>query len=527
MNLISLSSFFILVAFLLIYYITPKRFRWIILLMGNAIFWLIFSSPLLGLYLLVGAMSVYFAAIIIQKLKDRLMNYTNLSANEQNSLRRRQKIALGIALFINLGLLFTFKYLNVFLNYSEYLLRMLGLSLDLKTVKFLAPLGISFYTLQLISYLLDVYWDVAQAQKNPFKYLLYATFFPQMVSGPINRYNDLSPQLYATIDFSYDSVCFGLQRILWGVFKKLVIAERLGLIVNTVFTDYTSYSGAYIWLVIIFAMFHLYTDFSGSMDIFLGIAETLGIRMVENFNQPFIARSTQEFWQRWHITLGLWLKDYVMFPLQRSRGIAYIEKFCKKLFGKKAGRKIPMYVSMLVVWLSLGLWHGGGLNYIMQGFWFWCVIVLGQISAPWLLRLAKLLKINLECFGWKVFQVIRTTVIFAIGGVLLFSAHGGTAAFKMLQSALSISNLYVFFDITHIAELAGWEALDIVVLWCGFLVLCTSAIIKLNGINIRTFIAKQNLLFRWLCYLALVFVIILFGKYGSDYNAADFIYAGF
>lgn len=227
-----------------------------------------------------------------------------------------------------------------------------------------------------------------------------------------------------------------------------------------------------------------------------------------------------------HITLGAWLKDYVMYPLQRCGAIAGMGKRLGKRFGRKAARRIPVFICMFVLWMCMGLWHGGGYNYLLEGVWFWLVIVLGQLLAPCFDKLTAWLRLRTDCFSWKLFQQARTLLIYAVG-VLFFRADDAAVAFCMLRSGLKISNAEVLFDVGQLMHMAGWEAIDAVVLGVSLLALCLGGILKYRHTDVRLFIARQNLPFRWLCYLTLLFAIILFGKYGPGYVAENFIYAGF
>lgn len=203
-----------------------------------------------------------------------------------------------------------------------------------KTVQAAAPLGISFYTLSLLGYLFDVYYEIGKPQKNFLKFALFGFYFPVIISGPILRYRDVEQELYAPHKFDYHKFTYGLQRMLWGFFKKLVIAERLAVVVNTIYGDTDTYRGFYIAIAAIGFAFQLYADFSGGMDIVIGLSEALGIPLAENFDRPFFSKSIQEFWRRWHITLGAWLKDYLFYPLLRSKAFTKLQTDCKRSSGK-------------------------------------------------------------------------------------------------------------------------------------------------------------------------------------------------
>ena len=230
----------------------------------------------------------------------------------------RKKFWFWGALLLNLGILVLLKYLNFLVYTGRALGQMAHVEVPLKEISIVAPLGLSFYTLQVLGYLIDVSRGTCGAQKNLVKYAAFSCFFPQLVTGPINRYGAMSESLYAEKKFDYNRVTFGLQRIAWGFFKKLVISERMAVLVNTIYGDWHTYSGLYIVFGTVCFAFQLYTDFSGAMDVAMGVSEALGVRLEENFETPFFSRSLSEFWRRWHISLGGWMKDYVFYPLLKS-----------------------------------------------------------------------------------------------------------------------------------------------------------------------------------------------------------------
>ena len=213
--------------------------------------------------------------------------------------------------------------------------------------------------------MIDVYYGIGKPQQNFLKLALYGMYFPVIISGPILKYREHGEQFFEPHAFDYKQVTFGLQRMLWGFFKKLVIAERLGIFVDTVYGDYMGYPGAYIWAATICYAFQLYTDFSGCMDIVLGMSECFGIYLPENFQTPFFAKSVAEYWRRWHITLGIWMKEYVFYPVLRSAFFTNVNKSFKKRFGKKKGKQYATFGAMFILWLTVGIWHGGDWKFVI------------------------------------------------------------------------------------------------------------------------------------------------------------------
>ena len=199
----------------------------------------------------------------------------------------------------------------------------------------------------MISYLVDIYWEKIKPQKNILKCALFMSYFPILTSGPFIRYGDIEDNLYGSHKFSYDRMCSGLLRVTWGIFKILVISMRLGYFVDTVFGNLTTFNGFFTVIAIMFFTLQLYTNFSGSIDIIMGVSEIIGINLPENFRTPFFSKSVTELWRRWHITLGAWLRDYIFYPLQKSNFIQTINKKSKNIFGKKQGRKYQCFYQCL------------------------------------------------------------------------------------------------------------------------------------------------------------------------------------
>lgn len=351
---------------LLIYYVIPGKFQWIGLLLYSLAFFLLSSTPYTLLYLAASILSVSLCADVIVMRN-----------------RKYAKAALIVGLVINVGLLGLLKYSNFFIRTFNALCSVVHFPLSLPMLDLSVPLGISYYTLSVVGYLLDCYWGTISPQTSLGKTALFVGYYPQLTSGPVVRYKQVGEQLYERHIFDYQTVTFGLQRMLWGLFKKLVLSARLAILVDTIYSDPVMYPGLYIWLAAALFMFRLYTDFSGCIDIIMGASECYGIKLPENFRTPFFSRSVQEFWQRWHITLGGWMRDYILYPVLRTGALRRLTGWVKVRFGKKAARQIPSYLGMLCVWFLMGLWHGGAWKYVLgQGLWFWLMIVLSQVFEP-------------------------------------------------------------------------------------------------------------------------------------------------
>ena len=486
-----------------IYYIIPKRMRWLALLGFSAAFFaLSVPEPRTGVYLLVSALAAWACARLIE-------------AARAKGRAGGAKLALAAGILVNAGILAALKY-NGFLigNYN----RLTGSAVALPD--WAVPMGVSFYSFALMGYLLDCYWGEVEAQKNPAKLCLYAGYYPILTSGPILSYRTMRQQLFEPHRFDYERVAFGMQRMLWGLFLKLVISGRLGTAVNAVYAEPEAYPGLFIWFAAGLFMLQLYTDFRGCMDIIAGASECYGVQLPENFRTPFFSRSVQEFWQRWHITLGGWMRDYVLYPVLHSRPWRWMSKKLRRQ--PKAIKQIPTYLGTLILWLMMGLWHGGAWKYVLgQGLWFWSCTVLAQVFEPLFKRALSLLRINTECFSWHLFQSLRVFFLISSGNIF-FRAGSISAALHMMRLGLRFNPLAFFGGV---GALFG-EQSDLNIAACGLLVLLiVSALSEKKSVRER--LAEQNLVFRWLVLLALLFAVLIFGMYGPEFVSQDFIYKGF
>jgi D-alanyl-lipoteichoic acid acyltransferase DltB (MBOAT superfamily) len=431
--------------------------------------------------------------------------------------------------------LICFKETAFFVNNINLAGRIAGFNVWLRQPEWIAPLGISYFTLILIGYLLDVRWGtVAEPQKNPLKMLLFAGYFPQLTSGPFTRYNDIcSPLLDGEVKWDLERFQFGLQRFLWGLFKKLVIADRIAGIVREIyigepglFQENIYNNGLIVAAGALAYTAQLYTDFSGCMDIVIGISALFGIPLAENFKRPFTSTSLSEIWRRWHITLGFWVKDYVLYPALKSGWMNKIREFCKRRFGKKAARDIPVYTGMFITWFCVGFWHGGESRYIFgSGLFFFIMIAGGLILRPVFDKLTALLRINTQAYSWRLFQRARSFCLFALSVSFGRQPYGLRAGFAAWKSVFTDPKPWVVFG--GVLPKLGVAREDFNVIIFGLVTVTVVSMLQERYGSVRRLIAKQNTAFRWAVYLALLFSVLIFGRYGPGYNPADFIYGGF
>lgn len=377
-----------------------------VLLMSSVIFYATYGFAQF-VPMLLAAIAAYIAAKWIQEVYD---------AEEGGTAAERKTKCKG-------NLLFAVAVLVILLLYAKlgnWVLQGLAgvLSLDSNLMQMVVALGVSYYTFSLISYVADVYWRKDRAESNFLRLLLFVLYFPKVLQGPISRHKDLAPQLAQPHRFDYREFCFGLQLMVWGYFKKMVIADRLAIFVNTVFGDVEHASGAHLLVAACFGAVQLYCDFSGCIDIVGGFSQILGLKLEPNFDHPFFSRSAAEYWRRWHITLGTWFKDYIYMPLMISPKLISISKKLRQRLGHRAGKAFMTIVPLMAVWLLTGLWHGTGWNYVTWGLYWGGIIICSTVFAPELKKLTKALHINTETGSWKIFQMVRTFLLFVVSRII-------------------------------------------------------------------------------------------------------------
>ena len=507
-----ITSFLFLLFFavsVILYYSIPKRCQWPFLLLISVIYFLASGSVLLILYPLASITVTYFGTKWMEQEKDR----------------KRRKWGLSLVVVCNLGILVVLKYLNLGVyTYNALASRLMEELALLHTLRFLIPLGVSFYTLSILSYVFDVYYEIAPAEKNWAKLFLYGIYFPVMISGPILRYKDIKEDLFGQHKLEYSNVTKGLQRILWGFFKVLVISERLALIVSTVYDHFEIYEGFYIVIATLCFTLQLYTNFSGSMDIVNGVSQVFGIALPENFQTPFFSKSIQEFWRRWHMTLGAWLKDYVFYPLLRTNFFMELPGKLKPRYGKKTAKKITTFSAMFILWATVGLWHGGAWKYIIgSGILQWIYIVFGELLEPVWIKLRNLFRVKKETKWFAVFQMIRTFLLMSFA-FLFFNADSFTTGLTMCGSILTTWNPEILWN-GSLLQL-GLELKDWIILVISLLLLWMVSLMQKKS-SVRDWLAGKNIVIRWALLYMLLFWVILMGNYGPGYNAAEFIYQGF
>lgn len=524
MSFVAVEYFLLVTVGLLLYYIVPKKFQWIILLGLSYFYYLSFKTKAV-IYIIATTLITYLAGILIETVNNKSKafleaNKESLSKEEKKAKKNATKNTTKLIMIV--GLLLIFGEL-AFVKYTNFAIEMVDriTHAGLSTVSLLVPIGISFFTFQSASYILDVYWQKVKAEKNPFKFALFVSFFPQIMQGPIGRFDRLSPQFFRGNKFDLTQIQFGLQRVFWGFLKKLLIADRASVYVNEVFGSYTQYNGIHVVIAVLLYSVWLYTDFSGGMDIVIGTAQMFGITMDENFKRPYFSKSIGEFWRRWHITLGAWMKDYIFYPFSLSKCFNKMNKFTKAKFGKQLGSAIPIGVANLLIFFIVGVWHGAALKYIAYGLYNGIIIAVSGLLKPVYKKGLEICHINGEGKAWGFVQILRTFILVNIGW-FFDMAMDVSAAFYMMKAQFVNFSFKPLIDGSF--KVLNMKNIDFIVIGIGCIMLLIIGILQEKGIHIRESVAKWPLPFRWVAYLLLVFVPVLFGYVGATQG---FIYANF
>jgi len=499
---------------MILYYTVPKRWQWVVLLIASCFFYAVYSIKYLAL-LAAATLITFCSAGYIGKL--HLKEKTQDRHTSRNSAKKRKSVLI-LALVVNFSLLAFFKYFNPAAN---VLFRLTGNDAIKGLPQLVLPLGMSFYIFQATGYLLDVYWKRCEAETNFFKFALFVSFFPQMIQGPISRYRQLAPQLFEHKKCDDDIIKDGIFKILTGLFKKMVIADRLAVLVNGVMTEHWKYGGSTIFFAILIYGVQIYCDFSGGIDIISGVANLFAIKLTPNFNRPMLATSIGDFWRRWHITLGSWMRDYVFYPISLSRWFGKVSKSTRKVLGPRYGKIAALTVSSLIVYILVGVWHGSSLKYIAFGLWHGFFISLGLISEDFMHKFKKKLHLEKQAWLWRITGIVYTTVIVTLGRY--FSRAGSlTQALSMFKRTLLHFDLSGFSLSTFLDM--GLERVDIWIAAFSTAMLLIAEIAAELGFDARERFEKRPLAAQlFAVYLFLLFLICA-GFYPVSGVIPDFIY---
>ena len=467
---------------IIIYALTPRRFRGKVLTLIS-LFYFFVLSRFLVLVPIITIFDTHFAAKLIEK--------------------KKKKVFFFVPFILLFGALACFKYFP------------LGLT---------APIGISFYTMAAAGYLLDVYWKRTETNEKLEHTALFLTFFPVIVEGPILRQPEIRETLFKFENISLINIEKGAVRIAWGLFKKLVIADRLSVAVGTIFDNYQNYHGFMIVCGAIMYTFQLYLEFSGVMDIVVGSGWCFGIKLPENFRQPFFSEDASDFWKRWHISLGAWFREYIFYPISVSGVVKKWMVFGRKKFGRWFTNFVVSVLCLFPVWLCNGIWHGSGDNFIFYGMYYF-VLILFETSTkqPWH-KLMKKIHVNVKAPWYIAIRTVKVLALIFIGETI-FRANNLSEGLSMIGSIFKGG----FFDGVSAQAFLDLriDAMDYLAIGVGlFVVFLIDLLKEKNRFDVEKLFTMKTPVKWAICY-ALIFSVIIFGAYGDGYGDVALIYAGF
>lgn len=483
---------------LAVYFVIPEKLKNIWLLIASYFYYMCWNAKYIIL-ILASTLITYASGLLIEK--------ADASSEDESVRKKRKDLVVAVSFISNIGLLFVYKYLDLTCEVFNWITLHTGINFTVTPPHLLLPVGISFYTLQALSYTMDVYRKETYAEKNFIQYALFVSFFPQLVAGPIERSKNLLRQLSVHARFSFENLREGTLLMLWGYFLKLVLADRIALFVDTVYGDYTQYPGLYVPIATMFFLIQVYCDFAGYSTIAIGAARILGISLMENFNAPFMSASVAEFWRRWHISLTTWFRDYLYFPLGGSR--------------KGKARK---YINIMIIFVVSGLWHGASMTYVVWGALNGIFQVVGEILTPVKKAAAKVFNINTKKPGARLVGMIVTFLLLTFVSIFMRAATMADAM-QILKQIFTVGNPWIIFD-GSLFE-CGLDKNGFLLLLAMIGVLAIADFCKYKGIAIRHIILEQDRWFRCLFIALAILVIMTFGIYGPVYDSSAFVYFQF
>ena len=529
MSLTSASFVAFLCLVILLYYGPLKKFQWQTLLVANYVFY--FFSGIGNLfYILFTTIATYLVTRKMTSHQAQTKAYIkdhkeDMSKEEKKAYKEGRKKSLFrwllLDILLNIGLLAVVKYTNFTISNINAILSLAGSSTVLSFWDIALPMGISFYIFMSVGYAIDVYRGKYPAEKNIFKLACFISFFPQLIQGPISRFDDLTATLFAHHDLDFNVIKSGLTRVLWGFFKKLVIADRILIAVKVIIGDTDTYNGLFVFVGMVFYAIELYCDFTGGIDITIGVAEMLGITLKENFIRPYFSKNLKEFWNRWHITMGTWFTDYIFYPLSVSKKMLHLSHVSREKLGDKLGKRVTVYLSAFIVWFATGIWHGASWNFIVWGLLNYVVLMVSQELIPFY----RFFHSRFNVLGktwWKAFQIIRTCLIVAL--LRCFDCYRDVPlTFKMYGSMLTNHN---FSQVVELFPNLGLTAYDYGVIIVGVIIVFAVSM-KSRAVSLRTQLFAKGYWLQFAVITALFIATLLWGIYGVGYDSSQFIYNQF
>ena len=532
MTYTSLKYLLYVAAFLVIYGIAPKKMRWGVLLTASLGFYAAVCAKYI-VFILLTAATTFGGGLWLEKyitgsdafIKSQKGKWSKEEKNAyKEKVTRNKKLICAAVLVLNFGILAFLKYYTFFADSLNTIVRNFGGRIP--NLKLFLPLGISFYTFQSMGYIIDIFRKKYTAERNFFKFLLFVSFFPQIVQGPIAFYSDLAHQLYKGDDLRFENFKQGVLLICWGFFKKLVIADRLVKTVMTIPNAHTKYSGTVILATALIYALQLYTDFSGGIDISRGVAQLFGITMAENFKRPYFSKDISEYWHRWHITLGAWLREYLFYPVAMSKPFQKMGKSLKAKFGMKISKVVPVSIASLITFIVVGVWHGANWKYVAFGVWNGGIIMISTLLESNFDVWKKKLHISEKNIAFNAFRLLRTFWIVLVGYYFDIAPDFSTAMKMMYLSAADLHPAEIMTQgFLKAIMLNKWEVLIVFV--ASMIVLLISLLQEHSETTLREKICKKHFVFQAFIFIMLFFCVLVLGVYGPGSDPADFYYMQF
>ena len=525
MNIVSVDFISFALCTVLFYYLIPKKFRWCVLIVANTLFYIYGGAEMIIYIVLASAVAYVIGRVMERYFKKQKQECEGLERKAKKPIKqkynkiRRRILVLGVVIILG-GLIVT-KYSGFLAENINSLLGLTGLgSIDYKNIGefFPAVLGCSYFTLSIIAYMTDVYRGKFDAEKNFLKLYVFISFFPHIIQGPIERYDYLAPQLFRENKFKFENIKTGAMLILWGVFKKIVLADRIAAVSNYGFENYESFDAVSIIFILAVFSVQIYADWTAYCDIVGGVAEMMGIKITSNFERPYFSKSMPEFWRRWHISMSKFFKDYVLYPISASNFCLKLNKNSRKIFGNAAGRVISSALPILTVWFLTGLWHGASWNFMMWGLFQGVVIMLSVTFTPLITKINEKCHFKTETFGWSLFRMARTFLICCIGRIF-FKASSLSEAFGIFAR---LGKFSTNFSLTAL----GMDSQDWKVAFLALAVLIIVSALQ-EKFEVRKKLDEQPIIFKWVILYLLIMAIVVFGVYGPEKTFVGFIYEDF
>lgn len=532
MELYSLQFLLFILILAVCYYTVMRRKQWWCLLIGSIVFysWTGIKNLIIIVFV---ALLTWCGGLIFSNIDNKykvVKKNTQINKQQKKELKRKSDrkkrlVLIGI-LVVNFGILSYFKYWDtIFNNIADLFLIEDNISFTGMS-ELLLPLGISFYIFQAAGYLLDVYGGKYEPEGNFLYYFLFISFFPQLIQGPINRYAKLATQFHMKHSINWVKIEKSCMRIAFGMMKKYAIANLLASGVSVILDgNVEKMPGSIIVLGVVMYSIQQYADFSGGIDIVLGVAEIFDIHMMENFRQPYFATSLGDFWRRWHISLGAWMRDYVFYPFALTKGMQKFGKKAGDRLGKSVGVILPACIANILVFFIVGLWHGAQLHFILWGLYNGIIIAVSDLLSPVFNKITSILHIKKESSWFHVFQIIRTFIIVNIGGYF-DRIENVESCFSAMQNTIISFNLNQFNSLVmELFQDINMKSYLIVIL--ASIIVFMNSVLKERGNDVFELLQNKSIVLRWGIYYAIIFLTLLSFTFTFAANAGGFMYANF